>query len=437
MFNDILYPCSKKQIVKHHVDVIPMGNDDYHYFFGYYDKTPWSVDSKQLLAMRNSFAWRDPKANEELELGFIACDRPGRFVPFGKTQAWNWQQGCMLRWLNDGRISYNQRLNDDSFANILYDPVSGSEERLPWAVYDFSQNMKVAATLNFERTSNCRPGYGYFDCVDKFASESAPSEDGIYLFDPTNSLPKREMVYSLAEALNVVSDKPSTGDMCWFNHILFNPLGTRFVFLFRSATELAPGHRGFKTRMFVMNVDGSNPKCIIENFGISHFDWYDDEHLLVWLWDYTQDAEEANGGYFMINIRNGEKRIFGEKYFNMDGHCSFSPDQKYMLTDTYPKGANNEQSLLLYDIDEDSCIEIAALRSNAPASDSCRCDLHPRWSRDGKMICVDSSHEDFRGIYILSIAKLINKNNKQKKEVLRCQQELQKKAISHSLNCSL
>jgi hypothetical protein len=36
-----------------------------------------------------------------------------------------------------------------------------------------------------------------------------------------------------------------------------------------------------------------------------------------------------------------------------------------------------------------------------------RCDLHPRWGRDGRAVCIDSAHEGARQMYVLDVSGLV------------------------------
>jgi hypothetical protein len=358
-----------------------------------------------MLAMQNSFMDRNPTLDDPLTVGVIDLHEGNAFHPLAQTLAWNWQQGCMLRWLESSErptLLYND-LHEHGYVTVMLELGTRESSVLPWAVYDLANHGRYGATLNFERITDTRPGYGYFGRSDPFGHEMAPEEDGIYGVDVEKQA--RRLLFSLAEALDHGSVRPDVGNKTWFNHIQFNPSGTRFAFLHRWAREAVPGHHGFKTRMFAISPDGSNPVCLVEGIGISHFDWLDDENILVWLWDLPPRPETDH--YYLVRDPSGERRIIGEEHFQNDGHCSFGPDRRWMLTDTYPKGKGHQQTLILYDMHENRRIDIGRFEAMQVENDSWRCDLHPRWNRDGTQVCIDSTHEGTRQMYSVDVSAIV------------------------------
>lgn len=90
---------------------------------------------------------------------------------------------------------------------------------------------------------------------------------------------------------------------------------------------------------------------------------------------------------------------------NTDGHCSYSPDGRYIITDTYP---NRKRIASVYLCTENGgengkLKRIARVFSPFRYDNDCRCDLHPRWSRDGRMVAIDSIHEGRRGLYVIPV----------------------------------
>lgn len=252
--------------------------------------------------------------------------------------------------------------------------------------------------MNFERITDTRPGYGYFGLPDPFGNEIQPNRDGLYVIDVATQ--ERRMILSLADAVELGAERPRAGDKTWFNHAVFNPSGTRLIFLHRWASGPVPGHVGFFTRLLTIDPDGGRPTTLIEGVGISHYDWYDDNSIVVWL--HSPDGKVDN--YFMVDDPSCERRIYGEGLFSVDGHCNFSPDRRWMVTDTYPKGPKNEQTLIVYDPRANRRIDVGDFASMPPEDMSWRCDLHPRWNADGTQICIDSTHEGTRQVYLVDVS---------------------------------
>ena len=91
--------------------------------------------------------------------------------------------------------------------------------------------------------------------------------------------------------------------------------------------------------------------------------------------------------------------------FQFVSNPSFSPDGKLLLTDSYPDG-ESMRTLVLYDPQKDCRYDLGKYYSPAILH-ATRCDLHPRWSQDGRRISFDSFHEEYRGTYVIDIPEEI------------------------------
>ena len=110
--------------------------------------------------------------------------------------------------------------------------------------------------------------------------------------------------------------------------------------------------------------------------------------------------------YALLTDRTQDVDIVGEGVLTCDGHCSWSPDRRWVLTDTYPD-AENIRTLILYHPETATRVDIGRFYSPPDLKGPIRCDLHPRWSRDGKQVCIDSAHEDTRQMYVLDVEHIV------------------------------
>ncbi len=370
-----------------------------HHFFGYYDKSPWDSTGRYMLALEVEFMDRAPTPNDAATIGLIDLKENCLFRPVAKTYAWNWQQGCMLQWMPNTfrrRIIYNDR-RDGRFISVIHDVESGEVRNLPLPIYALTHDGRYALTLNFSRLDRTRPGYGYAGVHDPTVEKKAPENDGIYLMDLRTG--EYDLIISLAQIVAFRPRLDMRGAVHWFNHLLVSPDDQRFIFLHRWSSPTIGKKR--ITRLFTANLDGSDIYLVADDDMVSHFDWRDSTHILAW-------ARKKGVGdhYFLFTDCSEEFQIIGKDVLNRDGHCSYSPDRRWILTDTYPD-QENKRRLLLYHPETKRLIELGRFYSPPKLRGAIRCDLHPRWSRDGHYICFDSAHEDQRQMYIIDVSEVI------------------------------
>jgi hypothetical protein len=365
-----------------------------HHFFGYYDKDQWDPGGRYILGMQTPFCGRPVAATDICLIGMIDLEGAREFQPLAETTAWCWQQGCMLQWMPgaDSKIIYNHRIGD-RFVAVIQDVTTGEKQTLPRPIYSVSGDGKWALSLNFSRLAVKRPGYGYEGLPDGWGDDAAPEQDGVYVMEIETG--NHHLLVDLAELAARDPTEIMRVGIHEVNHLLFNPSATRFIFLHRW-TDPA---RIVGTRMYTVNLDGTG-RHLVPIDDASHFIWSSDDEILVW-------AETAAGHhYYLCRDLSSEVSIFADGVLTDNGHCTVSPDRRWVLTDEYPD-AERYCPLILYRIADDTRFTLGRFYSMPELTGVTRCDLHPRWSRDGKTICFDSSHEGSRQMYIADVSAIV------------------------------
>ena len=108
--------------------------------------------------------------------------------------------------------------------------------------------------------------------------------------------------------------------------------------------------------------------------------------------------------YILFKDKTTTKQKILNGILNRDGHPSYCPSNKNLIvTDTYPD-KNGVAQLIIFNIKNKERYVVDKLNSiqnydNSPN----RCDLHPKWSFDGKFVSVDTMNDGVRGIYVYKI----------------------------------
>lgn len=371
------------------------------HWFGYYDKWQFDPSGRYVLGMEVDFEHRSPQPGDIIRLGMVDLLDNDRWTEFGQTRAWNWQQGAMLQWVpgSQDEVIWNDR-RDGQFVSVLHNVRTGRERILPAPVYTLSPDGREAVYPDFRRLNDCRPGYGYAGLPDPFAAQPAPEQAGIWRMDLRTG--KTELLISFAAAAAIpYPGGYSNGAKHWFNHLLYNTNGSRLIFLHRWRGDKEG--QGFSTRMFTASREGKDLYILDPHGRTSHFIWRDPEHVLAWAWHPSLGKDR----FYLFRDRTDRVEPVGAEVMTVNGHCTYLPGGKYILNDTYPD-RGRRQNVFLYEIATGKRVPLASFDTPAEYTGEWRCDTHPRYSRDGRWVCVDSAHQGGRQMYLLDLRSIIS-----------------------------
>lgn len=367
-------------------------NDDYEFFYGYYDKSPWDATDRYMICLRVRQTHQSVAPKEAGTVCLIDTMNHDSVIEIGTTHSWNVQQGCMAQWMGPdfkSRIIYND-FRDGRYCSVIYHvPKMAEEKVLPLPVYDVSRDGTCALSLDFSRLHRMRPGYGYSNLPDRTKGVLCPEECCIWKMDIPSGKVTELLKYTDFAAFE--PDETMKDAEHKVNHLMISPNGKRFMAL----------HRWFQkgrkhTRLVTVNTDGTEMYNLSDDVFVSHCFWKNDREILSFL-----RKKEMGDHYYLMTDKTQDYRLYWPE-LNTDGHCSYSPDGKFVVTDTYPN-RKRIASVYLCTEEDNHSRRIARVFSPFRYDNECRCDLHPRWNRAGDKICIDSVHEGKRGLYVIPL----------------------------------
>jgi glycosyltransferase involved in cell wall biosynthesis len=404
VYQRTMYTISPK--IKSEGNIVRISPDDnsHEYFFGYYDKSPWDASDRYMLCLRANNTWSDVSPKEKADILLIDTDLPesdkNRVRKIAETSSWNVQQACMAQWLGpdfSSRILFND-YRDGKYVAVIKELETGKERVIPAPVYTVSADGKTALTLDFSRLYNLRPGYGYYNVPEKTKGIALPDATAVWKIDLTNGDVQPLLTYKDFAAFQPRPEMQEAGSVHKVNHLMLSPSGSRCMVLYRWFV----GQRKY-TRLVTFNVDGTDMYVLSDDDMVSHCFWKDDEHIIAF-----ENKKDGGPGYYLMRDKT-------QDYFhcwpelNGDGHPSYSPNGKLIVTDAYPDRTRVASIRVMDGTDEKKDVTTVVAKVFAPFKydNDTRCDLHPRWNRKGDTICFDSVFEGHRGLYTVGLSGIM------------------------------
>lgn len=360
-------------------------------FFGYYDKPPVNISGSHVIYQCSVNPTKfKPNCANPVNVVLQEVDSE-RVIAQLSSYAYNWQQGTRLQWLTDRRFIFNDyNLELDCYIAKVFDI---DEDRVIktflMPIYDCFGEF-FALTLNFDRLARLAPDYGYKNRLNKPINLDIVDSDGIFFIDMQNE--ESKLIITLKQLIEVEPTNSMQGALHTVNHVMIAPDGNNFIFI----------HRWYKRkqrfdRLMCAKNDGNVLKVLAAFGMVSHCFWIDESVILGYM-----RGPDGRDTYWLINAETGKMMPFTQSGIDKygDGHPHVRGD--WFVTDTYPDKARM-QHLLLCNWKTGEFRELGEFFHGFDYNGETRCDLHPRFSPDGKEIFFDSVFDGSRRLYKLEV----------------------------------
>ena len=214
---------------------------------------------------------------------------------------------------------------------------------------------------------------------------------------------------------------------------MISPGNTRFAFIHRWR-----GASGTASRLITADVDGKNMFVLNDSGRVSHCCWRDDKTMFGYCGRATAFnrlrkskaigkslirpllpiyhrlfpsggavSRVVTGDCFqLMHDRSKRTASISRDAIPDDGHPTYQPGSaSVIVNDSYPDEFGNCR-LFLFDVDRGNVLaEIAVASDPDVRATGFRCDLHPKWSFDGRYVSIDTISKRGRAVVVYEVGQ--------------------------------
>jgi hypothetical protein len=303
----------------------------------------------------------------------------------------------MIEW---GRQSPNDELLfndivDGSPICVRLNVLTGARQNYMRSVVATGGEGARIASVSLGRIARLGTGDGVAGAQDRFADETAPEDDGLFILGLTHGL--QRLIVSVASV--ATEARARHADLrrrdFWFDHVSFNTSGTRVLFtVFAGGKSARPAGA-----LWTIGVDGEELREVVPfGRGVVRGAWLDvssciatfrGEDGIVAPRVFT-DSEDPGAALCAGNITGPVRTIP-------------SPDgARFAVESENPRRRSKALTILERATGHATTLVELRMGDEAQFQGPARCDLNPRWNHAGNALCVDAvSVEGTRQLHVV------------------------------------
>ncbi|WP_374834697.1 hypothetical protein [Paenochrobactrum pullorum] len=422
-----------QRIIDAELSALELSEPGKNHFFGYYNKQIWDLTGSRVLALQCDFPNKDLQPSDVVAVGYFDLANGNKFQKLSETTSWNWQMGAQLQWLEATQcreIIFNIRrpLNDadlyPGFGSRVVNVETGETREYNVPVYVVAPSSEWAVCVDYRRYNATHPTIGYVDELAPVELPLAPSDDGMHILDMVSG--ETKLILSLADLKANQPVASMDGAIHWISHPEIAQDSRRILFLHRW-TKRIEDEFCWLHRLYSINPDGTDLYLLEcsdhpipqlddaydadansvfdyekSEYQISHPTWVNPKEIMVW------GPHKGEIHYNLYTDRSDKVEFIGTQVLTENGHMTYSPNGRFILSDTYPDDTTSIRTLFIYDTHTGARYDIGRFWTDTNLGKVNRCDLHPRWRRDGRAVCIDSIHTEARNLYLIEVGDMLD-----------------------------